>query len=176
MNIHTVNLPDGTTAKRTSENRTYTHVLVGHYRKGTRSGHWEGERWVATFAPDPEGGTLWSAISWHGSQALAVKEQSRWQRIAGPAERIEIMVLPCTVETKTPKATDPRTARKALLARRAGYMGGGWFEQQVAWITRLTQDGAEHWANQQTETLAETARRAAHYGLERLAMNEDGGA
>lgn len=28
---HTVTLPDGTVAKRTSQNRTYSHVVVGHW-------------------------------------------------------------------------------------------------------------------------------------------------
>lgn len=54
MQVHTFILPDGREVKRTSENRTYTHVVVGH-------------------KIDQHGQTVYWVEGWSGSEALARK-------------------------------------------------------------------------------------------------------
>ena len=63
MNIHTVTLPNGKTNQRSSQNRTYTHVVVVEFL----GGKWDyvnGQNQM-TFVPD--GTQQWGAHSWAGS-------------------------------------------------------------------------------------------------------------
>lgn len=107
MNIHTAVLPDGTNAKRTSENRTYTHLVAVHYR----GGRYDYNVKPAQFIPD--GTTFWKAESWSGSQALAIKAAAPYQR-TGRVAILDVQVLPCQVTVHTQKSRKPAADGGAL--------------------------------------------------------------
>jgi len=84
MNKHTAILPDGTTAKRNSENRIYTHCV----------------------AVRRDGGP-WKAATWCGRRDLAEKQLQHWGGIRQYKTNIpvyvEARILTVTVTQSVPR-------------------------------------------------------------------------
>jgi len=72
-NIHTVTLADGTTATRTSDNRTYSHAILVTRADGRQT-----------------------AEAWSSRKDLADQAANQWRRPG-----LTVTVVPCTVEVKT---------------------------------------------------------------------------
>lgn len=161
MNIHTVTLPDGTTATRKSENRIYTHVVISERQNGS----YDRSTWPMKFIPD--GTTTWVAESWAGSERLA---RNAMQQLRGVTN---VRVVPCQMAAKTVTPKDPAVKAKAEATRLAGYIGGH-VQQQVAWIVSLEKAGHSERAEKATESLVAYVTKQAHHGTTRLAMEEGG--
>lgn len=164
MNIHTVTLPDGRTAKRTSQGRTYAFVVIAEHLGGRIDYDKKG------FPFEPDGTSAWVALSWSSRRDLAEKDAAQvtrtWNR--------SVQVVPCTVTTKTVTPKDPQAKLKAQLTRRAGDAAA-----MFPWTMKniLAQDarGDAACAERIVDELVNVVVRSAHAGNARLAMNEGGG-
>jgi len=92
MNLHTVVLPNGTTAKRTSDNRTYTHAVAVISRVWNK----ETNSYSTDAAPD-----AWGVHGFNGSLALA---QQAAASLRGKRWIQAVQVLPVTMVVKAKKA------------------------------------------------------------------------
>lgn len=196
-NIHTAEF-NGKTYTRTSQSRTYTHcvAVVRHEwtRDGWKSPAWEGvETWSSTKAlAEKAAATLRGERHFDGTEGRGRMTGRRYisPKGNGPAIYSQVVVLPVTVATKTPKvhATDDAAAaadlgkRKAQATRRAagnGRMAIHCIAEAVRCHTiavEATAPNTNHanfavYADRNEASAADYARTAWHVANERLALD-----
>lgn len=177
-NIHTVEF-NGKTYTRTSKGRTYTHCVAvvrpEHAADGYTTRAWEGiETWCGSAdLARKAAATLLTRRHYDGTEHRGHVRGRRYvsPKGNGPAIFAQVVVLPVTLKTKTPKAATPAgdlAKAKSVAARRASSFGMDAVRQVQRAPGTAVMDSGRDW---QAECAADSARRAWHWANERLTLD-----